>query len=125
MKRFSGRFLSVVDEIYRKNPFYAKEAYTFVYEALEIAARALDLSPDQHLSGVELVRIGVVPLAFQRWGWLAKDVLAFWSIHSSSDIGSIVKSLVEVGVFKQSENDAFEEFSTVDLARELDRLVGR
>lgn len=122
MGSFSDRFLRVVDGIYAANLDYPKEAYCFVYDALGFAARALDLEPDQHLSGEELMRVGIVPLAFNRWGFLAERVLSYWNISCSEDVGKIVRNFVEAGVFSKDSSDNWEDFSAVDLKRELERL---
>ena len=122
MGKFSDRFLRVVDGIYSKYLDYPREAYCFIYEALGFAARTLDLDPDQHLSGEELMRAGVIPLAFNRWGFLAKDVLGYWNIFCSEDVGKIVRNFVEVGVFNRDSTDRWEDFSSVDLGKEFDRL---
>ena len=122
MGKFSDRFLRVVDRICSTDLDYSKEAYCFVYEALGFAARTLDLDPDQHLSGEELMRVGVIPLAFNRWGFLAKDVLAYWNIFCSDDVGKIVRNFVEAGVFNKDSTDRWEDFSAVDLRKELERL---
>ena len=122
MGKFSDRFLHVVDRICSADLDYSREAYCFVYEALGCAARTLDLDPDQHLSGEELMRVGVIPLAFNRWGFLAKDVLAYWNIFCSDDVGKIVRNFVEAGVFNKDSTDRWEDFSAVDLRKELERL---
>ncbi|GEM_PF-2743680 len=122
MGKFSDRFLRVVDRICSTNLDYLKEAYCFVYEALGFAVRALDLEPDQHLSGEELMRAGVIPLAFNRWGFLAKNVLSYWNIFCSEDVGKIVRNFVEAGVFNKDSTDRWEDFSVVNLGKELERL---
>lgn len=122
MGKFSDRFLRVVDEICSANLDYSKGAYVFVYEALNFAVRALDLDQNQHLTGEELVRIGVVPLAFNRWGFLSKRVLEYWNVFCSEDIGRIVRNFVDAGVFSKDSTDRWEDFSEVNLEKELDRL---
>ena len=122
MGKFSDRFLRSVDQICTTDLDYPKEAYYFVYEALEFASRALDLNPDQHLSGKELVHCGIVPLAFNRWGFLSEKVLNYWNIFCSEDIGKIVRSLVNMGVFNKDSTDRWEDFASVDLKKEFKRL---
>lgn len=123
MGNFSGRFLRVVDEVCATHFEYPKEAYCFVYEALGFAVHALDLDPDQHLSGEELIRVGVVPLAFKRWDFMAMKVLEYWNIFCSEDIGKIVQHLVTASVFNKSSTDCLEDFSAVDLKTTLEALV--
>ena len=125
MGKFSDRFLRVVDEICSANLDYSREAYCFVYEALGFATHTLDLAPSQHLSGQELIRAGVVPLAFNRWGFLAKNVLGYWNVFCSEDVGKIVRNFVETGVFNKDSTDRWEDFSAVNLRKELERLQKR
>ena len=122
MGKFSDRFLRVVDEICSANLDYSREAYCFVYEALGLANRTLDLEPDQHLSAKELICVGVAPLAFERWGFLAKNVLAYWNVFRSEDVGKIVRNFVEAGVFNKDSSDRWEDFSAVNLTKELEKL---
>lgn len=122
MGKFSDRFLRVVDEICSTNLDYSRDAYCFVYEALGFAARSLDLEPDQHLSAEELIYAGVVPLAFNRWGFLAQKVLGHWNVFCSEDIGKIVHNFVDVGVFNKDSTDRWEDFSDVELGKEFERL---
>ena len=122
MGKFSDRFLRVIDRICSVDLDYPREAYCFIYESLGCAARGLDLGPDQHLSGEELMRIGFIPLAFNRWGFLAKNVLAYWNIFCSDDVGKIVRNFVEAGVFNKDSTDRWEDFSAVNLGKELERL---
>ncbi len=122
MGKFSDRFLRVVDQICTTDLDYPKEAYFFVYDALGFASRALDLEPDQHLSGNELIGCGVIPLAFKRWGFLSEKVLNHWNIFCSKDVGKIVRNFVNVGVFNKDATDNWESFSEINLERELKRF---
>ncbi len=115
MERFTSRFLMVVDEVFKDYPAYAKESYYFVYEALNYASKVLSKQDDQHLSGIDLMYNGIVPLAKNRWGCLAEFVLAYWGIHSGKDLGKIIELLVKVGIFYKSESDNFEDFSKIDI----------
>ena len=110
----------LLDEILRKYPDYLKEAYVFVYESLDFASRNLQKPLEKSLSGLELVRDGLVPLARQRWSFLAEDTLSFWNVSSGEDIGRIVERLVEFGVFKKDANDSFNEFGRLCLKEMLD-----
>ena len=123
MGKFSDRFLRVVDKICSANLDYTRDAYCFVYEALGHAVRALDLEPDQHLTGEELMRVGIIPLAFNRWGFLAKNVLGYLNIFRSEDVGNIVRNFVEAGVFNKDSTDRWEDFSAVNLEKELEKLL--
>ena len=122
MGKFSDRFLRIVDQICTADLDYPREAYCFVYEALGFATRALNLNPDQHLSGKELVGCGVIPLAFNRWGFLSEDVLNYWNIFCSEDVGKIVRNFVNAGVFNKNSTDSWDDFASVDMKKEFKHL---
>jgi len=119
MRKLPKRFLMLLDEIFKKYPDYLKEAYVFVYESLDFANRNLQRPQEQSLSGVELVQGGIVPLAHQKWSFLAENVLSFWNIKTGEDIGKIVERLVEFGIFRKDVNDSFNEFSCLCLKEML------
>lgn len=121
MKKVSARFQKIKNEIFLKYPDYHRSAYTFVYQSLEFACRNLSKFPRQHLSGTQLVQFGVVPLGLQQWGFLALPILQYWGIQQGSDIGEIVRRLVEFRVLQKDEKDDFEDFKQCNLQEMLTR----
>lgn len=115
MRKFPKRFLVVLNEILKKYPDYSKNSYMFVYEALDRANHRLEQSLRQSMTGAELVKDGMVPLAMQRWGFLAEQVFHFWNLKTGVDVGKVVERLVEFGVFKKEANDNFEDFNSLNL----------
>lgn len=67
---------------------------------------------ETHLSGRELCE-AVRQYALQQYGFLARQVLANWGIHSTSDLGEIVYNLIRIDVFKKSPSDRREDFNDV------------
>lgn len=98
---------SVVTELVRRNPRYAEPAYLFVLKALH--RRLQQLPSPRHVSGAELAD-AVRELALARFGPMARTVLEHWGIHSTSDMGEIVFSLVECGVLIKQPGDSREDF---------------
>lgn len=98
---------SVVTELVRRNPRYAETAYLFVLQALRVRLQALP-SP-RHVSGAELAG-AVRELAVRRFGPMARTVLEHWGIHSTTDMGEIVFSLVERGILIKQPGDSREDF---------------
>lgn len=98
---------SVVTELVRRNPRYAEAAYLFVLRALQ--RRLQELSSPRHVSGAELAD-AVRSLALGRFGPMARTVLEHWGVHSTSDMGEIVFSLVECGVLIKQPGDSREDF---------------
>lgn len=104
---YDVRLENVLAGLVRRNPRYAESAYLFVLGALH---RQLEqfLSP-RHVSGSELAE-SVRELALARFGPLARTVLEYWGIHSTSDMGEIVFLMVEGGVLIKEPTDSREDF---------------
>lgn len=98
---------SVVMELVKRNPRYAEPAYLFVLRALQRALQRL--STPRHVSGAELAE-AVRELALKEYGPMARTVLEHWGVHSTSDMGEIVFSLVECGVLIRQPGDSREDF---------------
>lgn len=97
-------------EIVENEPRFAYEAYTFVLEALERVVRGLPAA--RHVTGQELCG-GLRELAVDRFGPLAKDVLLFWGVRSTEDVGAIVFNLVGAGLLLTTDEDSPADFVNV------------
>jgi uncharacterized repeat protein (TIGR04138 family) len=111
---------------------YRIEAYHFVGAGLEHAQEVLGLgrvhaAPKgrrkpresgasgrvvRHISGQELC-LALKHLAHEKYGYLAKLVLASWGIRSTSDFGEIVYNLIRIGKMSKSAGDRREDFDDV------------
>ena len=111
---------------------YKIEAYHFVGAGLEYAQEVLGLGrvhagpkgrrksressassrPVRHISGQELC-LALKHLAHEKYGYLAKLVLANWGVHSTSDFGEIVYNLIRIGKMSKSAGDRREDFDNV------------
>jgi uncharacterized repeat protein (TIGR04138 family) len=97
---------------------YPPEAYEFVNAALRFTAMrthgsaVLDPRRKRHVSG-EALCWGLRDLAQERWGLLARTVLAQWNITSTRDVGAIVFDLIECGLMERQESDTPEDFDDV------------
>lgn len=111
---------------------YKVDAYHFVGTGLEYAQEVLGLGRSQakprsrrksrnaepsgravrHISGQELC-YALKQLAHEKYGYLAKLVLANWGIHSTSDFGEIVYNLIRIGKMSKSDGDRREDFDDV------------
>jgi uncharacterized repeat protein (TIGR04138 family) len=111
-----------LDEVVRRDPRYAYEAYDFVYDALTYTQRRLGLEPsarpeptregDCHVTGPQLLE-GVRDLALREFGLMARTVLRSWGINSTTDIGEIVFNLVAADLMKKTEQDNLDDFRDV------------
>ena len=113
-----------VDRLVDQDGRYAKEAYLFLYEALEFTVKSLgksDLSRDQrHVSGAELLK-GISDFGLSRFGPLTRTVFEHWGVHKTEDFGNIVFNLVSANVMGKTEKDSIEDFIDVyDFAAEFD-----
>jgi uncharacterized repeat protein (TIGR04138 family) len=89
---------------------YHERGYLFVLAALEFAQGRLPAR--RHLSGSELAW-ACRDFALEQFGLLARDVLGFWGIRSTGDIGRIVFLLIDVGLLARQPSDRVEDFEGV------------
>lgn len=64
---------------------------------------------DRHVSGADLC-LALRRLAFERWGMMARTVLAGWGITSTMDFGRVVFEMVEHGALGKRPGDRIEDF---------------
>ena len=93
----------------RSKPF-DERAYVFVLAALEhLQSR---LAERRHVSGEELAK-ACRDFAIEQYGLLARHVLEHWGVRRTADIGTIVFTLIEVGLLKAQQTDRVEDFDDV------------
>ena len=118
-----------LDEMVRRDPRYAYEAYEFVFAALAHTQRMLGRVPpqegsaerDYHVSGAQLLD-GVRDLALREFGLMARTVFRVWGINSTADIGEIVFNLVASNLMSKTDEDDRDDFRDVyDLEQVLVR----
>jgi uncharacterized repeat protein (TIGR04138 family) len=99
-----------MDRIRMREQRFDERAYLFVLGALEFCQQRL---PERrHITGRELA-LSVRDLALERFGVMAGLVLEHWGVHTSSDIGDIVFTLVELELLMSQATDTREEFAGV------------
>lgn len=98
---------------------YHRNAYRFVYEALQHTqrnlGRGLDSEQDEksaHISGPELLE-GVKELGKRQFGLLATTVFDQWGIKSTDDFGHLVYELIERGEMRKTDRDQLSDFFSV------------
>jgi len=64
---------------------------------------------NRHVTGQQLC-LGLRDLAIERWGWMARVVLAHWGVHSTRDFGRIVFALVENQILSKQPTDSIHDF---------------
>ena len=105
----------VLARIRERSGRYDERAFLFVLAALEhLQAR---LPERRHVSGEELA-CACRDFALEQYGLLARHVLEYWGIRASGDFGTIVFTLIEVGLLKAQDEDRPEDFDDVFVFRE-------
>jgi uncharacterized repeat protein (TIGR04138 family) len=100
----------IMDRIRMREQRFDERAYLFVLGALEFCQQRL---PERrHITGRELA-LSVRDLALERFGVMAGMVLEHWGVRTSSDIGDIVFTLVELELLMSQTTDTREEFAGV------------
>jgi uncharacterized repeat protein (TIGR04138 family) len=90
------------------------------YEAGSLSdqlAKALDdaggpAALNRHVSGQEL-SWGLRDYALQRWGYMARAVLARWGVRCTMDFGRIVFAMVDNAFMQKQPGDSVDDFGDV------------
>jgi uncharacterized repeat protein (TIGR04138 family) len=109
-----------IDDVVRRDPRYAYEAYVFLFEALQHTLQQLERSPSpdmpvdehHHVTGPELLE-GVRELALREFGLMARTVFHMWGIDTTADIGELVFNLIEAGLMSKTSDDDRMDFVNV------------
>ena len=111
-----------LDELVRRDPRYAYEAYEFLFAALAHTQQMLGRVPpadtpgeqqkDYHVSGPELLA-GVRDLALREFGLMARTVFRMWGINSTADFGELVFNLVDAKLMSKTAHDRRADFHDV------------
>ncbi|HAU38578.1 MAG TPA: hypothetical protein DCX07_12785 [Phycisphaerales bacterium] len=106
-----------IEQIIREDGRYPPEAYAFLNEGLARAVKEVhgesSAPPGQrHVTGQQICK-ALRELAVERWGMLARTVLAKWNIRETIDFGSMVYLLIEHGPMRKTDQDSIEDFRNV------------
>jgi uncharacterized repeat protein (TIGR04138 family) len=113
--------IPVLEEVVRRDPRYAYEAYEFVFAALAHSQKLLGRQPrdpesdkeeSHHVSGPELLA-GVRDLALREFGLMARTVFRHWGINKTADFGEIVFNLIEHNLMSKTDQDNRQDFADV------------
>lgn len=100
----------VWDQIRVRETRFHERAYLFVLAALEFQQSRL---PERrHINGRELSS-AVQDLAIERFGVTARLVLEHWGVTTTSDVGDIVFTMVELGLLMSQPSDTRSDFADV------------
>jgi uncharacterized repeat protein (TIGR04138 family) len=97
----------IMERIRLREQRFDERAYLFVLGALEFCQQRL---PERrHITGRELA-LACRDLALDRFGVMARMVLEHWGVRSSSDLGDVVFTLVELELLMSQSTDTRDEF---------------
>jgi uncharacterized repeat protein (TIGR04138 family) len=98
----------------RRDGRYVADAFEFVHSGLQAATRIKhgDAGKRCHVSGAELCQ-SLRILALQRWGRLAREVLARWNILATRDFGEMVYLMIDLGLMGRQDSDSIADFDDV------------
>ncbi len=92
-----------LEQVVRGDGRYPPEAFQFLQET----------APGEgHVTGQEICR-RLKEKAIERWGMLARVVLAKWNITTTIDFGNMVYLLIEHEFWRKSPTDTIEDFRDV------------
>ena len=105
-----------MEELIREDGRYPPDAYAFLHDGLNHAAETLHgkgVEPGpRHVTGQQLCE-ALRDLAMQRYGLLARTVLARWNIRATVDFGNMVYLMIDHGFMRKTEEDSLEDFRDV------------
>lgn len=110
-------FYDQIDAISDKDAKFKREAYFFIYSALDHTVRKLKRDHEatavsRHVTGQELCR-GIAEYGRDQFGPMVKSVFEHWGITETVHFGEIVFSLVRNGLMSKTEEDRLEDFTNV------------
>jgi len=105
--------------IIRQDGRYPIEAFGFLQEGMARAVTStygekLAARPhgERHVTGRQLC-LSLRDLAVERWGFLARHVLAHWRIRATVDFGHMVYLMIEHGMMHKTDEDSLDDFRNV------------
>jgi uncharacterized repeat protein (TIGR04138 family) len=97
-----------LEQLVSRDPRFRVEAYLFIFESLHRAQQIF--GRERHVSARELLE-GFRCLATERYGLMARRVLASWGLNCTEDVGAVVFNLVNSGMMSRTDEDRVEDFN--------------
>jgi uncharacterized repeat protein (TIGR04138 family) len=109
----------VIQQIVARDARYRADAYEFVFEALDYTLQRRG-GAKKHVSGPEIME-SVRLLALERFGFLARGVLAHWGVFRTDDFGEMVFNLIDADLLQKTADDRKQDFAGLyDFAEAFD-----
>jgi uncharacterized repeat protein (TIGR04138 family) len=106
-------FDEAVEKILARDPRYARDAYTFVREALDFTQKNIgkvNRNQIRHITGQELLD-GIRQYSLTQFGPMSMTVFEEWGIRNCRDFGEIVFNMVEISLLAKTETDGRDDFN--------------
>ncbi len=117
-----------VEELAEQDGRYRKEAFFFVFEALQYTVESVERTgKTRHVTGKELLQ-GVSEYGREQFGPMTKTVFEHWGLSETRDFGEIVFLLVDAGLMGKTDEDSIDDFIDIyDFEVEFDwhRSIGQ
>jgi uncharacterized repeat protein (TIGR04138 family) len=107
-----------MERVIRADGRYPMEAYALLQEGLSRAAHdkygeeSEGERGQRHVSGKELC-LGIRAVLLERYGLMARAVLARWNIRATIDFGNMVYLLIRHEFMRKTEEDSIDDFRNV------------
>jgi uncharacterized repeat protein (TIGR04138 family) len=110
-------FLDKLEAVLAQDPRFHKDAYLFIFDALEYTVKKLGkaelaTAAERHISGRDLL-MGISEYGLDQFGPLTLAVFTHWGLKQTRDFGQIVFNLVEAGLMSKTDRDNIEDFVEV------------
>lgn len=89
---------------------YKIGAYEFLLNGLDFYLT--QLGEKRHVNGAEL-SMALLNFAFKQYGLMSHDVLNYWGIKKTDDLGNIVFNMISIGLMSKQPEDKIEDFFDV------------
>ena len=109
-----------LEKLVSQDTRYPLRAYVFVLDALTYTVNRKEVKGN--ITGGELLD-GILDLALDRFGPMARTVFDCWSIHKTRDFGEIVFNLVKTELLGATESDSIEDFDNKFDFKEFDKKL--
>jgi uncharacterized repeat protein (TIGR04138 family) len=94
---------------------YRLGAYAFVLNGLEFYL--MKIGEKRHVTGQEFAR-GLMEFAVKQFGPFTRQVLEYWGIRATDDLGYIVYNLISINLMSKQDSDQLGDFfGVLDIAQ--------
>lgn len=105
-----SQLLATIEQVEERVPHVNRRAFFFILDAIQRVVERK--ATPGHITGQEL-SYGILGLAQDRFGLLARAVLENWGWKTTADIGETVMAMCDAELMGKQESDRVEDFHDV------------